>query len=167
MVSFVCLYSHRLNHSEVVRNSSYYQCCSGFCIDLLLKFAEDIGFTYELVRVQDSKFGTFQNGKWNGLIAELINRKADVSLASLMINSARESVVDFSVPFMDSGIAILTGKRTGIISPTAFLGKSFLLFFSPFVFFGKHFLNRTIIADNVFLKLPIYLVPRARTVSSF
>jgi ionotropic glutamate receptor NMDA 2B len=32
-----------------------------------------------------------------------------------MINSEREAVVDFSVPFMDSGVAILTAKRTGII----------------------------------------------------
>ena len=116
-------YFPRLNHSEV-RNSSFYQCCSGFCIDLLVKFAENIGFTYELARVQDAKWGTQQNGKWNGLVSELNNRKVDVALASLMINSEREGVVDFSVPFMDSGVAILTAKRTGIISPTAFLGMS-------------------------------------------
>lgn len=100
---------------------SNYQCCSGFNIDLLIKFAEDIGFTYELVRVPDSKWGAYTEHKWNGLIGELTNRRVDVALASLMINSEREAVVDFSVPFMDSGIAIMTSKRTGIISPTAFL----------------------------------------------
>jgi ionotropic glutamate receptor NMDA 2B len=92
---------------------------------LLLKFAEDIGFTYELARVPDGRWGTLLgHGKWNGLILELINRKVDVAFSSLMINSEREAVVDFSVPFMDSGVAILTAKRTGIISPTAFLGES-------------------------------------------
>ncbi|OXA60817.1 Glutamate receptor ionotropic, NMDA 2B [Folsomia candida] len=110
-----------LNHTEVVRNSSYYQCCSGFCIDLLLKFEVQIGFTYELSRVPDGHWGSLEHGKWNGLIAELLNRKVDVVFSSLMINSERESVVDFSVPFMDSGVAILTAKRTGIIRPTAFL----------------------------------------------
>lgn len=50
------------------RNESLYQCCSGFCIDLLQKFSEEIGFTYELVRVEDGKWGTLEVSQRSDLI---------------------------------------------------------------------------------------------------
>ena len=36
------------------------KCCSGLCIDLLTKFEDELGFTYELVRTNDPKWGTFE-----------------------------------------------------------------------------------------------------------
>lgn len=34
------------------------QCCYGFCIDLLIKLARTMNFTYEVHLVADGKFGT-------------------------------------------------------------------------------------------------------------
>ena len=43
---------------------------------------------------------SLQNGAWNGLMAALLGKKFDMVLTSLKINAERESVVDFTAPFL-------------------------------------------------------------------
>lgn len=51
-----------------------------------------------------------------------MDKKADIVMTSLKITPERSEQVDFSVPFMETGITILVAVRDGVISPTAFLG---------------------------------------------
>lgn len=54
------------------------QCCYGFCIDLLIKLARTMNFTYEVHLVADGKFGTQERvrpgprrtSRWEGLLPE-------------------------------------------------------------------------------------------------
>ncbi|KAK3923821.1 Glutamate receptor ionotropic, kainate 1 [Frankliniella fusca] len=96
----------------------------GFCIELLQTIAATVGFEYTLQLVPDGKYGVFDldTGEWNGIVRQLMDKvtlhghgdlpeladqKADLAVGSMTINYARESVIDFTKPFMNLGISIL------------------------------------------------------------
>ncbi|KYN00558.1 Glutamate receptor, ionotropic kainate 2 [Cyphomyrmex costatus] len=81
----------------------------GFCIDLLKEIARIVGFTYRIELVPDGKYGVYdyETGEWNGIVRQLMDKKADLAVGSMTINYARESVIDFTKPFMNLGISIL------------------------------------------------------------
>ncbi|KAF8792741.1 Glutamate receptor ionotropic like protein [Argiope bruennichi] len=86
-------------------NSRFY----GFCIDLLQKIAERLHFEYDIHLVPDRKYGAVDpnTDEWNGMVRELLVKNADLAVAPMTINYARESVIDFTKPFMNLGIGIL------------------------------------------------------------
>ncbi|XP_022217258.2 glutamate receptor ionotropic, kainate 2 isoform X5 [Drosophila obscura] len=81
----------------------------GFCIDLLKAIAQQVGFQYKIELVPDNMYGVYipETNSWNGIVQELMERRADLAVASMTINYARESVIDFTKPFMNLGIGIL------------------------------------------------------------
>ncbi|CAH1971639.1 unnamed protein product [Acanthoscelides obtectus] len=80
---------------------------NGYCIDLIEKIATELKFDYEINAVDH--FGVMdENGKWNGLVKELMEKKADIGLGSISVMAERENVIDFTVPYYDLvGITIL------------------------------------------------------------
>ncbi|XP_072754831.1 glutamate receptor ionotropic, kainate 2 isoform X2 [Anoplolepis gracilipes] len=81
----------------------------GFCIDLLKWIAGQVGFQYAIKLVPDHMYGVYdpETKEWNGIVRELMEKRADLAVASMTINYARESVIDFTKPFMNLGIGIL------------------------------------------------------------
>ena len=81
-----------------------------------------VGFNYNIELVEDNNYGALNltTGEWNGLVRELMEHKADIAVGAMTINFARESVIDFTKPFMNLGISILfkipSGKPTRLFS---------------------------------------------------
>ncbi|XP_037716137.1 glutamate receptor ionotropic, kainate 1 isoform X4 [Drosophila subpulchrella] len=146
----------------------------GFCIDLLKAIAQQVGFQYKIELVPDNMYGVYipETNSWNGIVQELMERRADLAVASMTINYARESVIDFTKPFMNLGIGILfkvpTSQPTRLFSfmnplaieiwlyvLAAYILVSFALFvmarFSPYEWKNPHpCYKETDIVENQF-----------------
>lgn len=46
-----------------------------------------------------------------------------MAIGSLTINAERAEVIDFSVPFVETGISVMVSRSNGTVSPSAFLGE--------------------------------------------
>ncbi|XP_012936818.1 glutamate receptor ionotropic, kainate 2 [Aplysia californica] len=132
----------------------------GFCIDFAAELSKIVGFKYKIELVPDNNYGTKNaDGEWDGIVRELIDRRADLAIAPLTITYMREQVIDFSKPFLNLGISILfkmpRGEKPGLFSflnPLAveiwlyvigaYLTVSFTIFilarFSPYEWYNPH-----------------------------
>ncbi|XP_063955091.1 glutamate receptor ionotropic, kainate 2-like [Lytechinus pictus] len=135
----------------------------GFCIDLLQFISEKVGFDYRIKLVEDGNYGgQLENGSFDGMVAELMERKADLAVAPLTISYVREQVIDFSKPFMYLGVTILyrvpEPQNPGVFSflnPLSFdiwmyiimayltVSLSFFMLarFSPYEWYNSHPIN--------------------------
>ncbi|CCD61608.1 Glutamate receptor 2 [Caenorhabditis elegans] len=105
---FVMLKRRNPGEPELKGNDRF----EGYCIDLLNLLAKNItGFEYDVFISDGNKYGSRQaDGSWDGMIGYLLNETADVAVAPLTITQERERAVDFSKPFMTTGISIMIKK---------------------------------------------------------
>ncbi len=57
-----------------------------------------------------------QNIAWDGLIPSLKTKKIDIIISSMTITNKRKKVIDFSIPYAQSDLCILTNPSSGIKS---------------------------------------------------
>ncbi|NXF88326.1 GLRK protein, partial [Eubucco bourcierii] len=99
----------------------------GYCMDLLKALAAMLHFSYKVKVVGDGQYGAISaTGNWTGMVGEILRQEADIAVAPLTVTSAREEVVSFTTPFLQTGIGILLRKDT--VSQE----MSFFHFLAPF-----------------------------------
>jgi len=85
-------------------------CAVGFNKDLLELMSQDLGFSYSLKEVDDNRYGIQNKGRWNGMIGEVVNKKADMVAADLTLTAERSEAVDFASPYMTHSLSVLMKK---------------------------------------------------------
>ncbi|KAJ0183994.1 hypothetical protein K1T71_000417 [Dendrolimus kikuchii] len=79
----------------------------GFCADLAKMLSDKLEIKYEIQLVKDGKYGNENPkivGGWDGMVGELVRKEADLVIAPLTVTLERETVVDFSKPFLSFDI---------------------------------------------------------------
>uniref|UniRef100_A0A8C2KWT6 Si:ch211-251b21.1 n=1 Tax=Cyprinus carpio TaxID=7962 RepID=A0A8C2KWT6_CYPCA len=83
----------------------------GFCIDLLSAISKKLDFKYDIKLVKDGRYGTTDDsGNWNGMIGEVVRGEADIAVAPLTLTAKRETAVDMTKPFMQTGLSFILRK---------------------------------------------------------
>ncbi|XP_078578483.1 glutamate receptor 2-like isoform X1 [Branchiostoma floridae x Branchiostoma japonicum] len=103
-------YSEKDEHGRPRKgNDRFY----GFCKDMLEHFSKHLGFKYEMYMVEDKNFGARDpvTGKWNGMVRDLVVKKADVAAASFTISYEREQDIDFTKPYIDIGLTFVLSNQ--------------------------------------------------------
>ena len=93
----------------------------GFSVELWDALAEQLGVAYEWVLVDSVE----------EQLAAVENGEADAAIAAITINREREAVVDFSYPYFESGLQILTTYAPD--SPLRSLISVVSVFLSPII----------------------------------
>ena len=75
----------------------------GVSVDLATELGKHLGLKVEI-----------KNMEWSGLIPSLRTNKIDIILSSMSITDERKKVVDFSVPYAKSSLALFLNKNSKI-----------------------------------------------------
>ncbi|GAB0099835.1 uncharacterized protein DMENIID0001_157250 [Sergentomyia squamirostris] len=85
---------------------------SGYCVELIDFIAKRMNFDYEIVSPTRGTFGRNEgNGKWDGLVGDLMTGEIDIAVAAMKMTAEREEVIDFVAPYFEqTGITIVLRK---------------------------------------------------------
>ncbi|KAK7863959.1 hypothetical protein R5R35_000076 [Gryllus longicercus] len=99
-------YGMRKEKTIQLRGNDRYE---GYGVDIINDLSMMLGFNYTLEIQHDNKYGSRdpKTGEWDGMLRRIMDDEADLAITDLTITAERESAVDFTMPFMSTGISIL------------------------------------------------------------
>ncbi|XP_071519965.1 glutamate receptor ionotropic, kainate 3-like [Panulirus ornatus] len=89
----------------------------GYAKDVWDSLKEIHGFTYSCRMPEDLNWGSLTDGKWNGMVRELVDQKADVVVTALDHNTARAKAIDFVTGLKEVGYQMVA-RRPGLMEET-------------------------------------------------
>lgn len=97
---------------EPAKNEDGSAMWEGYCIDLIGRMAKEMNFDYDLIEPESKSMGIrWENGKWDGLVGDLVSGEIDIAVGALKMTAEREEVIDFVAPYFDqTGITIVIRK---------------------------------------------------------
>ncbi|GFY58181.1 glutamate receptor [Trichonephila inaurata madagascariensis] len=99
----------------------------GYVVDFLEQLTQVTGLRFQLQLVKDGRYGMQRDGRWNGMIGEILNNEADLVLADLTKTPERAEVIQFCKSIMTVGLNVLLHKSQGERHMTSTFGPfSFL-----------------------------------------
>ncbi|XP_018784604.1 PREDICTED: glutamate receptor ionotropic, kainate 2 isoform X4 [Bactrocera latifrons] len=98
-------YASLVESYEKLEGNSQYE---GYGVDLIKELAQKLGFNF-ILKDGGNDYGSYNTttNTTSGMLKEIIKGRADLAITDLTITAARQQVVDFSIPFMNLGIAII------------------------------------------------------------
>jgi ABC-type amino acid transport substrate-binding protein len=85
------------------------------------RLSEDLNFQYVIYVVNDTNYGDFRDGKWTGMVGDVIGGSADLIVGAFSVTSARQQVIGFTEPYYHNEFSIVTGEDGRSPSIWAFL----------------------------------------------
>ncbi|XP_042873578.1 uncharacterized protein LOC122254123 [Penaeus japonicus] len=76
---------------------------SGILGNVLNTMKSLMNFTYTCRTVKDGQFGAFVDGRWTGMVKEVMDGQADMVIANMGITQQRSTVVDFLIGTISAG----------------------------------------------------------------
>lgn len=86
---------------------------SGFIPDLLEELSNVIPFAYKIQHVKHGGYGRrSENGTWNGLMSEVVNRRVEIAVADMYLSAERQESVEFTQAFLVDDLAVVMSRST-------------------------------------------------------